>query len=42
VRDDESGVFVDQFADVFDTLALTINAAFGADSAEGGGITTTF
>jgi hypothetical protein len=38
VRDDESGVFVEQLADLPGSLALAIGAAFAADSAEGGGV----
>jgi hypothetical protein len=40
--DDECGVVVEQFADVFGRLALAVGAAFAADCAQGGGVAAAF
>src|ERR671916_1135377 len=38
MRHDESGVLVEQLADVFGGLALAVSAAFVPDGAQGGGV----
>jgi hypothetical protein len=42
VRDDEGGVFVEQFAGVFGGLLLAVGPPFTTDRAEGGGVAAAF